>query len=364
MMKSNLKKVVAATLAMSMCVPAFAFAADNSGSFETSFDVYSPALNISVPLKLDVEVNPMADNTATGVKQFTVASNSIDIINASVDTDADAAIPVNVTVKADIKSKKDDVITEYKTFTGDDTSVKKKIQLNLSEATTAATTDNTNAATGTGDSSKLLDLSSITIDDAAIYTSPTNTTPVTKYGSLLSINIAGPSKGSASSFITDASKVVPTVGSFAITGSANTNAAWKADDIAIAVTYSVKASKPLTIVTPTVAAIAHTTGASATDIEITVPNVGESKVVSMAMHNDGEQGFYGDFVWDSERYTVEYAPNATTTTQTDATITIKKDDDAITFVTADEYNGKAQDLIIGLSDGRFVVTTLTVTKGN
>ncbi len=49
-MKTGLRKIAAATLALSMCIPSFAFAADTTtvaeGSFTTSFDVYSPKLNL------------------------------------------------------------------------------------------------------------------------------------------------------------------------------------------------------------------------------------------------------------------------------------------------------------------------------
>ena len=93
------------------------------------------------------------------------ASNSIDIINASVDTEEDSAIPVNITVNASV-TKKDDVITEYNTFTPDNTSTKKKINLNLTAAKTAATLDISNAAAD-ATNPKLTDLSKITIDAAA-----------------------------------------------------------------------------------------------------------------------------------------------------------------------------------------------------
>ncbi len=370
-MKSQFTKIAAAALAMSMCVPTAAFATgttppaingETSGSFDTSFDVYSPALHISVPLKADVEVNPMADASNTGVKQFTVASNSIDIINASVDTEADAAIPVNVTVKATIASTAEGVVTEYNTFTADNTSTRKKINLNLTEAATAATLDIANAAADAADT-KLTDLSKITIDNAAVYAGATNKTAVTKYGSLLSVDIAGPTSTETSgSFTTDVTKVTPGVGSFAVTGVANTNADWKADDVKVAITYNVKASQALSITTPAIAtAPTFTSGASAADLTIVVPNVGEAEVFAVGCHNDN---FYKDYNWDPEAYTVTYAPNATTTTQTDATITFKKDDAGLAFLTADEYSGKAQDLVIGLTDGRMVTSTLTVTKGN
>ena len=80
-------------------------------------------------------------------------------------------------------------------------------------------------------------------------------------------------------------------------------------------------------------------------------------MIAIAVHKDGKD-LYGDYVM--EGYTVAYAPNTTTTSQTDATITIPKDNATLTFLAGDDYKGKAQDLIIALSDGRRIVSTLTV----
>lgn len=368
-MKSRFTKAAAAAMAVAMCLPTAAFAtsttptsAPTSGSFDTSFDVYSPKLTVSVPVSLDIEVNPMADNTATGVKKFEVASNSIDVLNASVDVEADTPIPVNVTVKATITSKKDDVVTEYNTFTPDATSTKKKINLNLSTAQTAAVAAPKSGETLAFDGEKKLNLAQFEVRTAAVYTTPADSTSITKYGSLLSVDIAGPTTTNTTSgatFSTTAGDVTPAVGSFAVTGTANTNADWKADDVQVAVTYNVKASKPLTITTPAIAtAPSFTAGASAADVSIVIPNVGEATVVAMALHNDND-GLYGDFVFEGEdSYEVAYA---TTGSQTNATITIPKESGTLTFLTGEDYSGKAQDLVIALSDGRYVVSTLTAT---
>lgn len=368
----RMTKVAAAALAMAMCVPCSAFAAgtptpapvQTSGSFTTSFDVYSPKLTIQVPVNLDIEVNPLVDSTATDVKKFTVASNSIDIWNASVDTEADAGIPINVTVKATIAEKKADVMTEYNTFTTDVTATTKRINLMLSQAQTAATlklkTGETAAFEGTDN--KVLKLSQWETDDAAVYTTPAQSVAITKYGSLLSVDIAKPATTeSNNSYTADATKVTATVGSFAVTGVANVSADWKADDVKVDVTYDVKASAARNIATPAIAtAPTFTSGASAADMTVVIPNVGEAKVVAIGCHNDGE-GLYGDYVWDADAYTVTYAPNATTITQTDATIKFPKTDAGLaTFLAGDDYKGKKQDFIVGLSDGRMVVSTLTV----
>lgn len=372
-MKSRMTKIAAVALAATMCVPAPVLASGTTatrgseakGSFQTSFDLYSPKLNVSVPLKADIKVNPMAENTKTGVDKFTVASNSLDIYNASTDIEADVAIPVNVAVKATITSSAEDVVTEYNTFTADATSAKKRINLMLSQAQTAAVIGVKSGSTAgwVAADDKHLKLDDFEVTTKAVYTSPVKSTPVTLYGSQLSVDIAGPSTSDSTAgktFSSDPTKITPTVGSFAITGVANTAADWKASDVAVEITYNVRASKPLSITTPAITTAPTFNSASPADLSITVPNVGEAKVVAMALHNKTEKDLYGDFMWPEDEYTVTYAPNATTTTQTDATIKLPKDNATFTFLTDEKYKTKAQDLIIGLSDGRMIVTTLTV----
>lgn len=355
-MKSRFTRIAAAAMALTMCMPTAAFAA-NEGNFTTSFDVYSPTLTISVPVALDVRVNPIVNSSATDTKKFEVASNSIDIINASVDVDNDVAIPVVATIKASISSSAEDVITEYNTFTADKTSTAKKIHLELSQAQTAAALGVKTGGTAAFDTDKHLDLSQYEVTTKAVYTTPAKTASITQYGSLLSMDITGPSTSDSTAnatFSTDATKVTPTVGSFAVTGVANTNGDWKANDVTVAVTYNVKASQALTITTPTITtAPTFQAGTSAADVTITVPGVGEATVIAMAVHNDGE-GLYGDYLFEDDAYTVTYASN-------NATITIPKDNGTLSFLTGADYSGKAQDLVIALSDGRYVVTTLTAT---
>lgn len=350
-MKSRITKIAAATMAITMCIPTMAFAADTStisteatGKIETSFDVYSPTLTISVPLKADIEVNPIA---ATGdtLKQYTVASSDMDVINASIDNGA--GIPVNVTVNATIASKKDDVITEYNSFTADKTSTKKRIYLNLAQASTAAVVAETDLTDAT-DAAKI-DISKAVVSTAAEYTdaSITNRVAITQYGSLLSVDIAAPADGNTAADFTALDKITPGVGSFAVTGVANFSADWQPEDVKVDIAYNVKASQALGITTPAIAtAPVFTSGSSATDLTIVVPNVGEATVFAVGCHNDN---FYKDYNWDADAYTVTYAPNVTTTTQTDATITFKKDDAGLAFLAGDDYKTKAQDFIVGLS---------------
>lgn len=357
-MKSRFTKIAAAALAMTMCVPSAAFAASatppapTSGNFTTSFDVYSPTLTVSVPVNLDVKVNPIADSTSTGVGKYTVASNSIDILNASVDVEADKAIPITATIKAGIASSGEGVMTEYNTLAANKTSTNKKIHLELAEAATAAVVDVKSGGTAAFDNDKKLDLTQYAEKTAAVYDGYTNKAMVTKYGSLLSMDIAGPSTAdttnTGATFSTTASDVTPAVGSFAVVGEAYTNADWKADDVKVDITYNVKASQPLAITTPAVATAPTFTSGS--DVSITVPSIGESTVVAIAAHNDE---LYGDHIWEKDAFEVDY-----TTTAGSAVIKIPKEDAALALL-AESDKGNAQDLIIALSDGRMVVTTLT-----
>lgn len=357
-MKSKLAKAAAITMVMTMCAPVSALAAEStSGSLDTSFDVYSPKLTIQVPVNAAIRVNPLADNNDSTVKKFTVASNSLDIWNASVDVSGDIAIPVNATVRATIKSKKSDVVTKYTTFTASDTSTKKQINLNLSRAQAPATLALGSGKTAEFDTDKTLKLANYEVSGDATYGTPAESVAVTQYGSLLSVDIAGPSTTDTTAgktFSTDASAVTAAVGSFAITGTANANADWKADDVAVEITYDVRASRARSISTPVIATAPTFSSSSATDVTITIPDtIGEATVAGMGVHNDGE-GLYGDYLWENDEYTVEYKADGT------AVITIPKDNAALEFLAGDEYKGNAQDLIIALSDGRNIVTTLTV----
>lgn len=361
-MKSRMTKVAAVALAATMCVPAPVLATSTtatttdkaSGSFTTSFDLYSPKLTISVPVNANIQVNPMADTSKT-VKKFTVASNSLDIINASVDADADAAIPVNVMVSATLSNKAEGVLTNYNSFTPSNTDTRKKVYLNVSQANTAATVAAKTGETLAFDGDKKLQLNQFAVNKEAEYDAVTNAATITKYGSLFSMDVAGPSTTdttAGATFSTDATKVTPAVGSFAVTGDANIAADWKADDVTVGITYAIKASKPLSITTPTIATAPTFTSTGSADLAITVPSVGEATVAAIGVHNDGA-GLYGDYIWEDGDYTVAYASGS-------ATITIPKADGGLAFLAGDGYKGEAQDLVIALSDGRIVVSTLTV----
>lgn len=331
-MKSQFKKVAAVTLAMAMCLPSLAFAeedratidsATRTGSFDTSFDLYAPPITVSVPLKADIRINPLAEDATnaadTTVKNLTVASNSIDIWNSSVDEDGNG-VPVNVMVNATVTNASEGVVQLWNDFSPDLSSTQKKIHLELAEASTAATADG---------------------NTAAIYNpnvaSPNNAT-ITRFGSQLSVDIGKP----------DNSDPVK-VGSFAVIGKANVNADWKADDIAVNITYKIKASKALGIKTPKVSEVVATPG---TEKTFTIDNVGEATVLpgGVSAHNE-EPGLYDLAALDFEA----------TTANGVATVTIPADDAVVKGLHDNPAcAGIPQDLIIALSDGRMVVTTIKV----
>ncbi len=371
-MKFNAKRAAAFAMAASMCLSVPAFAAENSdktaGDFTTSFDIYSPTLTVSVPLNLDVEVNPFADSSVTTLQYYSVASQSMDIWNASTDTKKDIGIPVNVEVQASIASNAEGVVTEYGTFQEDSKSTKKRIHLDLASPTAptvALVTGQTPAWKDPAATDKKLDLKVENYTLTAMdYKAASNKTAITKFGSLLSVDIAAPttsatetSTGSKDKFSKDPEKILPTVGSFAVVGTANSHADWKDTDVAVNVSYKITASNPLAITTPGVDGGAVTVAAD-TDATIVIKDVGEATVEAIAVHNDKEGG-YGDYIWDADRYTVTYAEDNSTPAKTDATITISKDGEGGLAYLASAYKGEAQDLCIKLSDGRMVVSTLT-----
>lgn len=362
MTSKTFKKAAALALATTLCVPAFSTVTlAQGGTFDTSFDVYAPKLTIQVPLDANIQVNPLADSSATTVGKFEVASNSIDIWNASVDVENDKAIPVNVTVQAQITNKGEGVITEYNTFTADKTSTVKKINLNLSQAKTAAAIDVKTGGTAAFDSEQKLDLTQYAIKTQADYSAPTQSVPITAYGSKISIDIAGPTTddttNTGATFSTTAADVHATIGSFAVTGSANIGADWKADDIAVTMVYDVKASQALSI-TPLAVTTAPTfNSASKADVTIEVKNVGEATVLGVALHDEAITP--DDVIFEGA--TITYAPDSTTPTKTNATITINKDDATLDALGKLVATKATHDIAVVLSDGRVVVTTLTVS---
>lgn len=355
-MKFNSKRAAALALAATMCMPVSALAAPKEGTFDTSFDIYSPALHIDVPVTLDIQVNPFKATTGGGVDTFEVASGDINIINASVDEEKDKGIPVNATVTATVTGS-EGVKTEFTSFTPNTKSTEKRIYLELTEVVSAsAATLKSGETAAFEQGKKLLDLSKYEVAKG-VYTSTLNKAPITSYGSLLSVDIAAPSlAASKTSYIAAAADVTPTVGTFAVTGVANTHADWKADDVKVAVSYKVTASDALAITTPTVA---EQTNVANADITFDIPknDMGESTIAGIAFHDP--EGRYPDYLCKEEEYT---AVNDDPYTKT--TVTLKKDGAGLAFVTGADSGckGTRQDLVVALSDGRKIVVSLQLAK--
>ena len=392
------KKITAATLATVMAVVGSTQLFADDTSLTTTFGVYSPTLHISVPVNAAVQVNPLYDNTANTVKGFTVASEELKIFNASVDLEKDEAIPCVATVKATITPKASaDVQTKYNAFTPSETSTKKVINLNLASTTaTAAINDEvagiTAAYEGSEDDEKLVKFTStVSAKDYSTYKTAadgnfktaTNKAAITAWGSKISFAVPKATTTDTTAgktFSSDATKITPGAASFAVIGNANSGAEWASDDVAVAISYNIKAAAATAVLNQTAISTAPTwtNSSSATDLTIVIPDVGESKVTAIAAHNDDTDiaDVYGNYFFEAKSdtvangYTVTYAPNATTTTQTDATIKIPKDYVSLSFLAGGSdpdnspYQGKAQDFVIALSDGRFVVTTLTCNKAS
>lgn len=355
-MKHNSKRAAAFALAAAMCMPMSAMAAPQEGTFATDFDIYSPALHVSVPLEMNIQVNPFNDTTGTGVDKFTVASEDINIINASVDEEKDIGIPVNVTVTATATGSQD-VQSEFTTFTADATSTKKRVYLELTEAAAGTVAVKTGGAAAFEGTTKLVDLSQYEVA-AGDYSSVSNSAPITSYGSLLSVDIAKPGLDTGkTSYIAAAADVKPTVGTFAVTGVANTHADWKKDDVKVAVAYKITPSNALAIKTPAVAEKTAVAAGADVTFDLTKTDIGDATVAGIAFHDP--EGRYPDYLCEEDEYTA-----VKDTGDTKTTVTLKKDGAGLAFVTGADSGckGSRQDLVVALSDGRRVVVSLKLAQ--
>lgn len=315
---------------------------------------------MSVPVNASIKVNSIATPGSKDVDGFTVASGSIDILNATTDLEKNIGIPLNVTVQARITAKGSDVITKYNTFTVDPISPEKQIYLELAQSKAVTATLVTGKTPELNDENKLvLDSANYTIATKD-YTAPITKMVVTEYGSKISVDVAAPTTTATDTdadtkdkFAKEPEKIVPGVSSFAVVGNANTGANWKADDLAVEIVYNAKASNPLTITdTPAVATPPTYSAATPANVEVPVGDVGTATIAGIALHAPKLSS--SDFIF--EGYNVAYA---TASGKTTATITIDKDDPILTA--ARDLGTETYDIVVALSDGRIAVTTLAVT---
>jgi hypothetical protein len=276
-----------------------------------------------------------------------VASKDIMISNSSKDTDPSdstkfVGLPVSVIAKATISKTGDDVVTHYypSAFTASESSTAKEVNLNLTKGTVTLGTDKTKLDGAT-----------------AVYPESGKSTPITAWGSQIQFKIDAPKMKTDGSDVDEIS-----AGAFAVTGKANTNADWTKDDINVSITYNIKASKYDGAPAGTVAPVQVAKGADAV-FKLLKADLADSKVISVGLHNNSADG-YGDYIIPLEDWSVEICETAGTPTGAavgDAIITVKKENVGLGNL-ADNYAGKAQDFVIVTEDGRFITTTLTVTK--
>lgn len=360
------KKFAAVALAMTLFVPALSSQVSaEEVEITTDFAVNSPVLTLNVPTSTSLTVNPFYDGSATAADGFSISTEDIYILNASTDVEKDMGIPVNVTVKAQITSKGAGVLTQYNDFTEDFSSTDKKVNLNLVESKTGVAAALISGKTAALDStSKKLNIgdfegSGADYKDSAVA----NKMTVTEYGAKISIDVAAPTSsvtpsGSTKAFSSDASKITPGASAFALVGKANPGADWSESDLAVKLVYDAKASNAVNVAVPTIATAPEFKLASPADVSIAVSDVKTATVTGVALH--APELSADDFAF--EDYTVTYT-EATVSgkTTTTAAIKIPKTNGILTAAAGLNKETTPYDLIVVLSDGRVVTTTLSVT---
>lgn len=209
---------------------------DYAGSFETGFDVNKQTLNVTVPTKADIRINPTFKTGNTSVNGYRVASKDLMIENKTLDTDHNA-IPVLLTAKAKIANKKDDVKVYYDAskYTPSSSSQAKEILMQLVSAN-GGDISNNNAQY----------VKNSNFADTA------DSKTVTTLGSLLQVQVpAATSVNNAGQ--QNAAVQVGGYAAIAVIGDANENAKWEKDDVTLELTYNLKAtSATSTVATPNV----------------------------------------------------------------------------------------------------------------
>lgn len=341
-MKKCLTRLTGAALAVMMAVPTMPVlaASANSGTITATFGVYAPSLTVTVPVSTAIKINPAADsNATTKVEGYTVASDNIVILNATVDEKGNP-LKVLFTVNAKYTGVAEDVVAHYGTFSKNDLSKSKELQLKMvpSSSVTLGT-----AGSGT----------SIDLTQATVTLNTSSAQVVTSLGSQLNLQVGAPTLGSNEEFTAFGTAA------FALIGDANTNADWENDDVAVELTYNMKASSvdvAKFVISGAVATAPTTTEITVSDASTVNLNGATIKSVMVA-NPDGE---YPEYVFPESNYTVEYTA-ATTPDDAKYKITLNADDPGVAFI-KDAYSGKAQDLVILMSDGRVIITTITLTK--
>lgn len=293
-------------------------------------------VQVSVPTSAALRVNPMAtvSSGATAVSGAQIASRDLRIINRTYartpgSVSANQGVAVIVTARAQVLGKGDGVKVVYNkanagsnVFSQD--SDAKNVMMELQEGLLPNISGN--GTYGRGAKAK-----------------------VTELGSRIKFDVAAPTSVSAGDNVTVPDANVGKA-AMAILGEATINAAWQTDDLNVGLVYNIKASN--STVTDTQPILAGVTGNT---ITIPAATLNEATVEAVAIQ-DPKKDTYGFFPLEFDETT--YTTNASG----DATLTI--DSGVIDYLkTDDSLKGASnpQDLIIALSDGRVIVTTLTVS---
>lgn len=340
MKSKRVTKLLACVLAASMCAVPVAAASetmtitdDKAHDMDVDFGVNSPIIDVTVPTKANVKVNPMYDKngTAGDLKEFAVASKELVISNNTSSNDDGSGVALLCTVRGTITNVGEGVGVSYNTFTPKPASEKKLIHLDI-------TSSNTLPAVSENNKFK-------------IGTAPCVQVPMTNVGARLQLPIA------ASSNVAGTNK--PGYGAFAITGVANVAADWADTDVNVSLSYRVRAIQESPMNNPSIANAPATTSGNiataatviATKTDLAAASLGDGVTVTgLIIHNPENE--FDDYALTAEDLEIN-------TDATGCEVKIKAGDPGLTFL-GSSYKGKGQDLLLGLSDGRIIATTITV----
>lgn len=344
-------KLLACILSVSMCtVPVFASGSSawkdvvddgKDTTIDVGFGVNSAVIKAKVPTSFDLKVNPLykKGDTSKKVETYTVASKEFVISNNTSANIAgvDQGVALLCTAKGTL-TKKDEVMVSYNKFTPQTGDSRKMIHLELTSA-------NAGPTAAVAESQNKYD-----------NTIPRNTVPVTAYGSRLQVAVPAPTLTGG--------VVTGKYAAFAITGDANTTADWASDDVKVSLSYRLRAVQDTPLNNPAVAVKTATSANNAKDAagnvialdsELTKAALGtEAKVVGVMIHSPSN-AFEGgnDYPMPASELKIDE-------TATGYKVTIPAENPGIDYLAAPKFNGKTQDLLIGLSDGRVIVSKLTV----
>lgn len=334
-------RFLACVLSAAMCtMPVYASSAtpvtgDGSvqGSLNTDFDLLKEKVEVTVPTKAEIRVNPLFDTGADTVDQYQIASKDLVVQNKSMDAKKENGIPVLVTAYGTVTAKGSDVQLYYDAtkFTPSSTSTTKEVEIQLASENGSGTLS-TDSTSSNGEYNL-----NTTANDSI-----TNVN-ITTAGSRLQIPIAAPA-------VTN--KVpTPTAGAFAVIGKANENAAWQKEDLTVTLYYNIQATKQSSVAAPTIT-IPTVVSGQAVSIDFADTDMGGAVPTKFVIHEEKDR--LPETTMDTS--TLGWTRDAN---DTKWTITIPANDEALKWY-CQEQSSKSFDFLIALSDGRVVKTKITM----